>query len=30
MHENDSLVLGEDKVRFAGQFCSVEPVTEAP
>lgn len=30
MHENDSLVLGKDKVRFAGQFCSVEPVTEAP
>jgi hypothetical protein len=30
MHENDSLVLGEDKVSFAGQFCSVEPVTEAP
>jgi hypothetical protein len=29
MHENDSLVLGEDKIWFAGQLCSMQPVAEA-
>ena len=29
MHKYDSLVLGEDKIRFTGQLCSMQPIAEA-
>jgi hypothetical protein len=30
MNENDSVVFGEDKIRFSGKPCSMQPVTETP